>query len=541
MADFRFLQGIYPDFLSKKTLGYIIIDISSSQIKLFSVETKTGIKISVSKIIDFPAEQKDKFILDSLQNFIKDNNISHKDVILIPQLSSYLIKRLELPLVPKEEIPKAIMWQIKDESGFDLSKVALDYQLISKKEKDGAELLDINCVVLPQDEIIRQVLLLKELDLTCVLVSLAVFGYPKIIKRYRKDLETSTVGVLHLDEENCHISVYKNGVLDFYRELPITIKKFRNSLSDVLITDKGPVQLSAEEINNILFNEGVPLEETVVASKIGASQILAMLRPDLERLQQEIKRSLVYRETQFQASKVELLLISGKAIKIPNLDRFLREEISLETEAFAVTQGPEVEQGADKDLVQVNLSLIGLCLDVENSINLLPYEFRTERIEMAQKLSIRWVALFVFALFMVYLVLAKVEIGLHQKRLSNSQGYLKILYQVKFAKEKLDKFTSFINETRGQEVAISDILKVLSNITSPGIYFENFSVNNENKNGSISGVIKSNDNSSDALLVKLTDGMNESGYFKDINITSVEKSSDTGDGVAKFNITFQLL
>jgi len=202
MADFRFLQGIYPDFLSKKTLGYIIIDISSSQIKLFSVETKTGVKISASKIIDFPAEQKDKFILDSLQNFIKDNNISHKDVILIPQLSSYLIKRLELPLVPKEEIPKAIMWQIKDESGFDLSKVALDYQLISKKEKDGAELLDINCVVLPQDEIIRQVLLLKELDLTCVLVSLAVFGYPKIIKRYRKDLETSTVGVLHLDEEN---------------------------------------------------------------------------------------------------------------------------------------------------------------------------------------------------------------------------------------------------------------------------------------------------------------------------------------------------
>jgi len=279
----------------------------------------------------------------------------------------------------------------------------------------------------------------------------------------------------------------------------------------------------------------------VVASKIGASQILAMLRPDLERLQQEIKRSLVYRETQFQASKVELLLISGKAIKIPNLDRFLREEISLETEAFAVTQGPEVGQGADKDLVQANLSLIGFCLDVENSINLLPYEFRTERIEMAQKLSIRWVALFVFALFMVYLVLAKVEIGLHQKRLSNSQGYLKILYQVKFAKEKLDKFTSFINETKGQEVAISDILKVLSNITSPGIYFENFSVNNENKNGSISGFIKSNDNSSDALLVKLTDGMNESSYFKDINITSVEKSSDTGDGVAKFNITFQLL
>jgi len=539
MADFKLLKGLYPDFLSKHSFGYIIIDISSNQIKLFCLELKTGIKISACKISDFPQEKSNIFILDLLQSFIKDNNILHKNVILIPRLSSCVIKRLELPFVPKEEISQAIKWKIKDELSFNLSNVVLDYQIMNKKEKDGAQILDINCIVAPQEEIVSQVMLLKEIGLRCALVSFAPFGYAKIIQKYLK-ISEATVGVLNLDEENSYISVYKNGILDFYRELPITIKKFRNSLSDVLITDKGPVKLTPEEINEVLFKGGIPTENSTSVSNIGPGQILAMLRPDLERLQQEIKRSLIYRETQFQVEKVELLLIGGKGIKIPNLEKFLNEEVSLRTKILSSPAGIEIATSVNKDLVDTNLSSIGISLDV-GGINLLPREFRSEKIEMAQKLSIRWVALFIFAVFMVYFVLAKVEIGLHQKRLENSQGYLRVLYQVKIAKDKLDKFTNFINTIKSKEVASGDILKVLSNIADPGIFFENFTVNFEYKTGSITGTIKSTDDNSDALLVKLTDGMDDSGYFKDINITSVERSGDDGQSASKFNITFQLL
>ena len=312
---------------NKKIEAVIVVDISS-HLRLLDVHLGANPKVKAINVIELPADKKDDIILASLRDFIGKNNILHKNVILKPCLKSFFAKRIELPAIPKAELPEAVKLKLRSDSPIDLSTAALDFSIVREVAKnDGSKTLDIICVAAPVQEIKEQVFLLKQLGLVCLAVGLLPWGYANIIARFLKQEDNQAIGVVHMEDNSCYICVYKNNRLDFYRELPITVDKLRESLSGMLITGTGKVQLGNDEINKILFEQGIPTE---------ANQILAMLRPDLERLGQEIKRSLAYYDSQFQGGAVNRILVGGLGAKIPNIDTCLAAECSLNIQRISL-------------------------------------------------------------------------------------------------------------------------------------------------------------------------------------------------------------
>ncbi|MCX5713126.1 MAG: pilus assembly protein PilM [Candidatus Omnitrophica bacterium] len=509
----KFSLGFLSKF-SHKPASIIVVDLSSG-LKLLRISTREN-KILDLKAFDLPKEKTEAFVLQSLQSFLKNASETDKEAVFIPPGNTFIIKRLQLPALSKQELAQSIKWQIKDEAAFDNSKAVLDFQIVKKFTKeDGSELLDIILAAGDSDKLTAWVNIIKQAGLSCVAVIPAACAYAVMAAKYPAQNKSSAIAVLDLQEESSFIATYKDGHLDFYRELPLSIAKFRQLLADTLVTDSGKVQLSAEQINKVLFEDGVPVEGIAYKDKVLAGQIISLLRPGLERLSQEIKRSLLYYDSQYKGGQVEKIYICGKAAGIVNLDKFLSAELAL----------PVAASSAEK------ISTVGL--------NILPIEFRSEKIESFQKLSLRWLAGIAFLLLLVSFIFASGTTALYQKRLDNSLVHLQVISQVRSLKSRLDSFNNFLSGLRDVDVEAGKVLKRFSNIAPADLYFDELHIDCDNKTGMISGHIDNIVNP-DAVLAKLVNGMTATAYFKDINIASMEQAEIGGKKVSKFQVEFKL-
>ncbi|MFC1674543.1 pilus assembly protein PilM [Candidatus Omnitrophota bacterium] len=528
-------------FGAKKADALIIVDIGSS-LRLVNVELNGEIKVTAAKTVKLPPDKKEESVLAALRSFIQENKIEHKNAILKPSLKSALIKRLTMHLVPREELLEAVKWQLKEEASFDLSHAVIDFAVIKKTTKeDGSKEQDVISVAALEEEVSRQVLLLKEAGLTCLSVNLLPFGYTNLMERYLTQQDkVAPVGILHMEGEICYFTIFKESNLQFYRELPVSVDKLRESLKGVLVSDKGRIELSPQEADEVLFNIGVPKEGVGYKDKLSSTQIISMLRPVLERLAVEIKRSFAYYDSQFSGGQVRKIIIGGLASMIPGLDGFLKQQLSLEFSNITLPDKIQLPAGTDAKSFSEYVSTLGLAIGYERGINLLPHEFRTEKFEQLEKVSLRWIAIIVSLLLVVSYLLAMGGIAAYQKRLDSTLFHLESLSNVREVKVKADGINSFIAQVRKKESPLGAMFKKLSNIAPAGLFIRGLLLDLGSRSGKIKGYTRSESQNSDAVLTGFIRMMERSSYFTDVNISSVERDGKETLDVVQFNITFKL-
>jgi len=519
----------------------IVID-AASDLKLIDLELGTEIKINALQIIDFTSGDRNDLIASALRDFIKKHNLQHKNAVLIPFLKQLYVKRIQLPAVSDTELTEAVKWQIKDSLPFDLSRAILDYRVIKKNiSADGSKIFDIICVAAEEEEIKKQVLLLKQLGLNCLSVSLPGFGYAKILEKCFTETKDKPVAIAHISGNSSYLAIYKENSIVFFRSLPITIDKLRESLSAALVSDKGKVQLNAAEINDILFNHGIPMEGSLLyKDKIAAGQILAMLRPGLEMLSQEIQRSLSYYTSQFQASLPNRISLEGEAVRVPALDKFLSLETSLPVVLPPLSEKIKFPSTVNEIDVKESYAGIGAALDYENNINLLPYEFRTEKIEKFQKVSLRWVSFIACLILVISYLLGIAGVGAYQKRLDNALFQLNVLSEIQRIKKEVDAFDTFSSGIKKSGFPFGVLLRRISNIVPQELFFESFVLDAGSKSGLISGYVRGTKNDPDTMLSRFVKDMGSLGYTSDIEIDAAKRIMLQGVEVVSFEINFRL-
>jgi len=531
----------FLNFFSQGINNLIIVDLSF-HLKLLDLELKNEIKVNALDIVELNQGEKEGAVVSAIQNFISRNKILHKNAILIPSFNNLFVRRLQLPNLPESEIIEAIRLSIKDEITFDISKTVIDYQIVKKGSAgDGSKFLDIICIVAEEEEIKKQVLFLKAAGLTCVSVGLIAFGYAKFIENLLDEDKSRPLAILHIAENTSTIAVYKENNIVFFRRLPFSIRQLKDSLAATVVTEKGKAQLSEEEARDILFSHGIPINGTFFyKDKISSVQILALLRPNLELLAQEIKRSLEYYDSEFQDEPILKIMVCGEAIGIPSLDKFLSKEISLNFSIIKSLDRIKAAAGVDLARLAESYADIGLATGYEKTINLLPREFRTEKIEKFQKVSLRWISFVAFLLFVVFYFLAKTGVGAYQKRLDNTLFQLNVLSEIKQIKTRLDAFDLLNIEVKNKEARVASILVKLSNLSPRQLFFNTLTINSEARTGSISGFVKGSDFNPDAVLAKFIDDLEKTGYFQEINILQVTKGASQGLEVANFELNLKL-
>lgn len=517
---------------------FIIVDLSTG-LKLLSAGLSGAPTIEAFKVLGPVSSEA---ILESLRGFIKENNIRTKDVLLVPPLKSLIIKRISLSAVPDAELEDVVRWHLKDDLPFDVSLAVIAYQVAARLTlEDGSKSIDVVCAVAPAGQIKDYVMLLRQAGLNCASVLPAPLGYAGLIENYLPQINKGIVAALHLEDDLCYLGIYKNNRLDFYREIPVSVNKFKQALSATLAVEKtGKVQLTPEDTNDILFNYGIPEEGArSYKDKIAAVQVMAMVRPVLEALTQEIKRSLLYCDAHFQGGRVAALLTGAKAAQIPNLDKFLSQELSLEAQAFGLPEKIKASAAVDPALAPQAYVLLGLGL-CSPGLNLMPPQLRTEKTARVQKASLRWLALAIFILSVFLYLSAAVRISACKKCLLGARIYLETLSEVKQTKEKITALSDFFAKASEENRMLVPLLKKISNIAPRELFLNELNLDFGSGSGFAGGFIKGKGVDADSILTKFVTGIDGSGYVADAVIDSVLKGSREGEEASNFRIILKL-
>lgn len=441
---------------------------SSSRLELFdySLEKLNPKEDSVGQITDF------------IRGFLKKNSLSAEEAILsISDTASVVIKYCVLPALARKEILAAAIWQLKDGAPFDLSHAYSDWRVDKEfTDEEGARHQGIIFAFSRKETVEKYLSCLYQCNLRISAIVTSAFNYIDILRGIAESKRFACEMVLDLEYFDSTLNLYMDKKLHFTRYLPVSVDSFTRSLIGTLLSDKGKVELTLSEAEEIRDAVGIPQDETVcIRDNLQASQIISLIRPILESLVRETKHSITYFTTKLGEPLPQVIYLAGLGANLKNLDVYLEKELG-----FPVTRlpFPEVLDASHidparlaKDQSQI-VSCVGAGLSAARGINLLSGDLKIRRLKDAW---IKRLMPFVSVIGGLILSLMFVSVSMfpvYSYRLKMAKDYFKGKMQLLSFFEKARPWNELLFGVPLQRVPVDAVLNFISQSVPDSIRLE---------------------------------------------------------------------
>lgn len=517
------------NLLKKGPRKSLSIDFGQAFVKVVYMEYGRGgfklLNYDLKKIIS--SESNKPQVIDFIANFLKTNSILIKDVYLtISDPESLIIKHLMLPVVPKEEILKAAKWQLKEEVHFDLETSTIDWQIAGEYTDDeGAKRNGIMFVLADTKVISKYLSIVTECGLNPIGITTGPFNYCHVLRYFKESFPIQAI--LDIGYSDTNLCIYKNNKLAFVRRLPFSSERLTRSLTSTLVSDKGKMELTYEEAEHLKNTFGIPEGESLVyKDNITASHIISLIRPLLEGLARELRRSFDYFTVNLKENIPSVLYITGGGANLRNLDKYLNRELNINVSKLCLPDEVNTQTLAkeklDEDRNQI-INAIGAILKGSSEINLLPPEFKTQKIEFIEKIFLRLAAFTVTVVFLFSLSVVRFQVGDYKNRLKNAKMNLETVREIQALKQKVDTREDLINKIQRNKVPVNGLLKLISFKISRNIILDELILDEASHNLILKGTISVSSDMAGSVLAKFMADMKSSPFFKEVGLLSSQK------------------
>ena len=485
-------------------------------------------------------EEEAGLSVNFIKAFLKKNSISSKEAVLnVWDTQKVFIKAMVLAAVPKDEMLEALKWQIKAELPFDLTGAVFDLQAVKEySDQEGLKKDGIICIAAEKDFIAKYLAIAAECGLKAVRISSNPFNYADILKLIPD--KSLVAAVLDIGYAQAALSIYKENKLAFVRSLAVSSNRLIQSLGGTLASDKGKIELTPEKAQGLIERFGIPMDENAfLEGNISAMHIISLIRPHLEGLATEIKRSFYYFAANFKEEAAGVLYITGGGANLKNLGIYLNKELGIPVSLLPLPQGVDIEKGAEEKWEgQGNqiISVVGAGLGAKEGINLLPHEIKARKAESVQKVSLRLVSISAAAIFLFFLFIFNLEIQDYRKRLKTANAHLESIKEVKLLKRRIELKEGLIHRIKLNRIPVFGLFKVISNITPDNIMIEELSLDQERHILNLKGQVRSGANTAESELTDFIKKLEASSFFIDATLIS---SKNIG-GAQEFEINCDL-
>ncbi|PIU40863.1 MAG: hypothetical protein COS99_08130 [Candidatus Omnitrophica bacterium CG07_land_8_20_14_0_80_42_15] len=540
------LTGIF----SKEKGKILSLDIGSRTLKIalfcLSKDMPELLQYDIKELGSSDSEDNNKAILDFINNFITVNSILDKDIIINAQdLDSVIMKRISLPNMPQREMEEAIKWEIKGDAPFDLEQAQIDWQIIGEyTDKDGAKRKDIMVGCVKNDFIDKYAKPIKEAGLNVVDIKLMPFNFSYIFSYVLEKLEipkSGTASVLDIGATFSTFLIYKECKLSFLRNLPFSSDQLTMGMSGTLVSDAGKIELTTQKAEEMKIEFGIPRDpEEVLKDGIKGSQIISLMRPALERLISEINRSINYYVSKFEDEFPQNLFLTGGGSNLKGLDVYLQNELKCNVRKLSLTNIIATKQNIDKDarnkgMAQLN-NLTGAAIGAGKSPSFLPKEYKTEKAEALQKMSLRVIGVVLGVVFLFSLVVVRSEVNDYKNRLKNARLHLEAIGAISDLNNKVASKLTLVEQIERDKMPPDWVLKELSNITPPSCLLESLEINQEKNLLILNGYVVTAPQNLEGDLMGFMEKLEASPFFNATSLSSSSKASYDGKDVLKFEI-----
>jgi len=395
-----------------KTTGVWGIDVGQCALKALRLELIDGVPtatafdyIEHAKILSQPDADPDALTREALEKFLSRNPVGKDEVAVGIPGQSGLARFVKLPPVEEKKIPDIVKFEAKQQIPFPLDEVVWDYQKIGGGETVGGFAMEteIGLFAMKRDLISRTLghyQAVKAEVHTVQMTPLALCNYATYETLGRGGpggLEDGAAApenadtpkgkkrcavVLDIGTDSSNLIITDGGKIIWQRPVPLGGNSFTKALVKEL---------------KLTFAKAEHLKRNAAKSP-ELAQILKALRPVLQDFVGEVQRSLGYFTNTHRDAHVAFLVGLGSAFKLPGLQKYLSEKLSLEVKKPAkmtrltgdtVLNDPTFNENVLTFPVAYGLALQGLGL-ARLKTNLLPNEIRVDRVIRAKK---PWAAL----------------------------------------------------------------------------------------------------------------------------------------------------
>ncbi|MEI8176641.1 MAG: pilus assembly protein PilM [Candidatus Omnitrophota bacterium] len=450
----------------------------------------------------------------------------------LPQ-EDLIFARLSLPSIPASELDGAIRWNLKERVALDVHEAQLNYYVIGESVKaDGTKNLELMAVLAKKSRIDRLIAVFKKCGIELSGICVTPFALAHLVAA---DGGVADDGdpllICHVGDRQSYIGVSIKGRIGFVRQLPLSALNLREALTGGYLTRRGRITLSAVDAEKILSEFGIPAEsEEPLYQEITASQIAAMARPVVERLCEDLQRSIEYYQREFSVGKIDRLLLTGEGVRIKGLDRLIAAHLNVTILRLKPFEGPF---GA---MIAAGAALSAVT-DGGEPFTLLPREIRQRQANETTMLLVKiftGAALFFCAILFFIVTLQTADC---RKQLSSARAQRVLLNDLKEMEDRTRARQGFVESIKSKEIYCYLLLKELAAVTPGTIVFTDIEFDQVQKSLSLRGKVAVNPSAVHRLLSTYMETLEKTTLFKEANLTGVQREGTPQNPVSGFSIT----
>jgi type IV pilus assembly protein PilM len=300
-------------FEGKNLIG---VDIGASSVKVIQIkESGKGVHLMKYGVEPLPPQSivdghvmNGGAVVDALSKIIKDLRISQREVALSISGHSVIIKKLNLPLMKRDELEEQIQWEAEQHIPYEISEVEIDYNILWQNPDVGQ--MDVLLVAAKKEEIQDLVEVVRQAKLKPMVVDIDAFALQNVYELNYGYNEGETIALLNVGASVTTVNILTGAVSQFTRDIT-------NGGASITEEIQKQLQVSFEEAEAYKAGGGVHSQEVVPEE---VDEIIANV---VDALAAEIQRSLDFFMATTSQSEVERIFITGGTSKIP----FLRSSI----------------------------------------------------------------------------------------------------------------------------------------------------------------------------------------------------------------------
>ncbi|MBU0629597.1 MAG: type IV pilus assembly protein PilM [Candidatus Margulisbacteria bacterium] len=361
------------------------IDLRVSSVKVVEVEiTEQGPTIKKWGITEIPAKLQDhpeveNAKADALRKLLDVHGIKAKEAYVAAGGELSAVKLVSLVGVGESEVAEAIRWKFTQEIPFPIEEAIIDFYPLPKEKTPAGDRTNYVAACLSSKTYHQYQHILSKAGLNLAGINVLPLALQEL---YQEELAKSAdklVAVIYLGKKSTNISIFRKGIFEFNRDLPIGGDAITLAMSGIIVSAEGKAEISLDEAEKIKMAYGIPInaENFPKVRELPISQLQAMVRPALEKVLGEIARTIEYYKGQSGEATVNKIILTGGSSLTPNFKEFLEAGLGIPIEI------PKLKFDHNPRLS----AAIGAVLAGKNKINLLPDDVKNRWKLISSKLS----------------------------------------------------------------------------------------------------------------------------------------------------------
>ncbi len=304
--------------------GIVGLDIGSSAIKLVELKQRKGEfslqrvgieTLSPEAIVD-GSIMDSSLVVDAIHRLNAETGVKSSSFATSVSGHSVIIKKIQLPAVPPEELAESIQWEAEQYVPFDINDVRLDYVVLSEGQP-GRDNMEVLLVAVKRDKVNDYISVISQSGKSAVLVDVDAFAVQNAYEA-NYDLDPlKVVALVNMGAGVTNINIMARGASVFWRDISFGGNQFTEALQREfnLSFDQAERLKKGEQVDRYTSADAAPILDSVSAE-----------------MASEIRKTFDFYGATSSEGAVDELMLSGGCALTSNLAQVLRDRFGVATE-----------------------------------------------------------------------------------------------------------------------------------------------------------------------------------------------------------------